>query len=314
MAEKAKAIALFSGGLDSRLAIKILQEQNIDVESLSLHLPFGGSCCKTTCSFNFTQTQNIKSKILDCTSGELFKEYIELVKNPKHGRGSGMNPCIDCKKFIFEKAKDRMEDTKADFIATGEVIGQRPMSQHKDALNIIEEESGLKGKVLRPLSAKLLPETEAEKKKLIDRDKLLNIHGRSRKKQIELAEKYDIKYPNPGGGCLLCEKEFAQRLKDLFKIKDYKKVEFRDIELLRLGRHFFIDKSIIIVGRNKEENEKIAVLGDIKMEVKDIPSPIVTIMGEINEKIMKKAKELTIKYSSAEKLRKCNPEIIIKNE
>ena len=307
----AKAIALFSGGLDSRIAIKMLQEQGIDVESLSFNLPFGGSCCKTTCSFNFTQTEGIKSEIVDCTSGELFKEYLEIVKNPKHGRGSGMNPCIDCKTFMFKKAEKIMKDKKADFIVTGEVVGQRPMSQNKKALDVIEEESGLKGKLIRPLSAKLLPETEAEKKKLIDRDKLLDIHGRYSKKQMELAEKYGIKYPNPAGGCLLCEKEFAGRLKDLLSVKE--DIEFKDIELLRLGRHFLIEKSIIVVGRNKEENEKIMELGKIKMEVKDVPSPVTTIIGEVNDKIMEKAKELTIKYSDAEKLKKENPEVITRD-
>lgn len=304
----AKAIVLFSGGLDSRLAIKLLQEQGIEVLALNFDLPFGEGCCKSMCSFNFTQTQGLKLKIIDCKSGKLFQEYIKIIKKPKYGHGSGMNPCIDCHIFMFKKAKKFMDEEEYDFIATGEVLGERPMSQHRKALEVIEEESGLKGKLLRPLSAKLLPETDAEKKGLMDRKKLLDIYGRSRKRQIKLAEEYKIKYPSPGGGCVLCEKEFAERLNNLLRIK--KKIYHKDIELLRVGRHFLFNKAIIIVGRNQKENGIITDSRKIKMEVKDIPSPVTTILGKVNEAVLKKASELTIRYSDAGKLKKEKVEVI----
>lgn len=313
----AKAIVLFSGGLDSRLAIKLLQEQNIEILALNFDLPFGGGCCKTSCSFNFTQTAGIKLEIIDCKSGKLFQEYMKMIKKPKYGRGSGINPCIDCHIFMLKKAKRMMIKGGYDFIATGEVLGERPMSQHMKAMKIIEEESGLKGRLLRPLSAKLLPETNAEREGIVKRNLLLNIQGRSRKKQIELAEKYKMKYPSPGGGCVLCEKEFAERLKNLLKIK--KRIVYDDIELLKVGRHFLFDKSIIIVGRNQKENEIIMKIGKIKMEVKDIPSPVTTIIGKADSEVLKKAAELTIKHSDAgkssefsctEKLKKSKIEVI----
>ncbi len=303
-----KTIVLFSGGLDSRIAIKLLQEQGIEVLALNFDLPFGEGCCNSMCSFNFTQTQGLKLKIIDCKSGKLFQEYIKIIKKPKYGYGSGMNPCIDCHIFMLKKAKKFMDEKEYDFISTGEVLGERPMSQHRKALEVIEEESGLKGILLRPLSAKLLHETDAEKKRLIDREKLLDIYGRSRKRQIKLAEKYKIKYPSPGGGCILCEKEFAERLKNLFRIK--KKIDYKEIELLRVGRHFLFDKAIIIVGRNQEENGIITGYGKINMEVKDIPSPITTILGKVNDEVLRKASELTIKYSDAGKLKKEKVEVI----
>lgn len=255
-----KALVLFSGGLDSRLVIKILQEQNIDVKAVFFLLPFGEGCCNSfSCVFNFSQTQNIKLHVIDCTKNPLFEEYLEIIKNPKFKTGKGINPCIDCRIFLLKKTKELNEKIKADFIATGEVLDERPMSQHKKALLIIEKEAGLEGKVLRPLSAKLLPETEAEKQKIIDREKLFSIQGRQRKEQIKLAEKFNIKYPNPAGGCLLCEKDFSKKILDLFNNK--KEINHEEIQLLKIGRHFRINGKIII-GRNKKENDLIEKLNE----------------------------------------------------
>ena len=296
--KKTRAIVLLSGGLDSRLCAKILQEQGIEVIALHFILPFLG-CCKPDCSFKFTQLEGIKLKIIDCTKGKNFQEYIKMIKKPKHGYGSAINPCIDCHIFMLKKAKQIMDKEKADFIATGEVLNERPMSQHKQSLNLIEKESGLKGKLLRPLSAKLLEETEAEKKKLVDRSMLLAIHGRIRKPQMDLAEKYKISYPLPAGGCLLCEEEFAKKIKDLFKHK--KKLTQEDINLLRLGRHFRVNNTKIIVGRNEKENNQIQELSknNIIMEVKDASSPITLIEGKADNEILKKAAALTMRYSDA---------------
>ena len=177
-----------------------------------------------------------------------------MLRNPKYGYGKNMNPCIDCKIFMIKKAKKYAKEIGADFIFTGEVLGERPKSQHYPALRIIEEESGLKGKLLRPLSAKLLPETEAEKKGLVNRAKLLSIQGRSRKPQFQLAKEYGITcYPSPAGGCLLTCEEYSKKLRDLLAHK--KRVSMADVALLRVGRHFRLGKNKIIVGRNEAENK-----------------------------------------------------------
>ncbi len=297
---KIKAIVLFSGGLDSRLAIKLLQDQKINIMALFFLFPFGSGCCNPNCSFNFAQTQNIKLKIIDCTKGKLFKEYIKIIKKPKYGYGSAINPCIDCRIFMLKKAKKIMEKEKADFIATGEVLNERPMSQRRKILYLTEKESKLKGKLLRPLSAKLLPETIAEKKGLINRKKLLAIQGRQRKIQMALAKKHKISYPTPAGGCILCEKTFASKLKDLFKHK--KKIEPRDIELLKLGRHFRYKNNKIIIGRNEQENNKLMALAknkDLVFEVKIWPGPITLLEGKSNKKIIEIAAALTLSHSDA---------------
>ena len=190
-----KCVVLFSGGLDSRLVVKIMEEQGFGVVPIFFNLPFGCGCCNALgCSFNFSQLQEIKLEVFDCTKGKLFKEYMKLLKEAKHGRGAGVNPCRDCKIFMFKHAKKFAKSKGIDVIVTGEVLGERPMSQLKGSMMLIEAAAGLKGKVLRPLSAKLLPETIWEKKGLVDREKLYDIHGRRREKQIALANKFKIKF------------------------------------------------------------------------------------------------------------------------
>lgn len=296
--KKAKALVLISGGLDSRLAAKLLQEQGIDIVGINFEFPFGSGCCNPMCTFSFAQKQEFPLKIISCKKGRLFKEYMEIVKNPRFGHGCGMNPCIDCRIFILKKAKALMKKYGADFIATGEVLNERPMSQHLEALKLVENETGLKGKLLRPLSAKLLPETDVEKKGLVDRSKLLDIKGRSRQRQIELARKFKITYPSPGGGCLLCEKEFVSKLKDLFNNNE---ITENDVELLKTGRHFRANEAKIIVGRNHGENLMLEKLGKswVKMEAKDVVGPI-TIVKSDDQKALKKAAELTAFYADNE--------------
>ncbi len=256
-----RALVLFSGGLDSRLVVKLLQEQGIEIIAVMFKLPFGEGCCNNvSCNFNFAQMQGVKLKIIDCTKGRLFKKYMQLLEHPRHGRGSGINPCIDCRVFIFSEAKKLMKKFKCQFIATGEVLAERPMSQHKKAMDIIERESGLVGEILRPLSAKLFEETPAEKKKLVNRDLLLGIHGRMRHIQIALAKKYNITFPQPSGGCLLCEKTCASKLNDLFKHNT--KITFPETASLSGGRHFR-NKGKIILGRRHEENMKLIALNKL---------------------------------------------------
>ncbi len=299
--KKPKALCLLSGGLDSRLACKIMQEQ-CEVEAVHFNLPFGSGCCKSDCAFNFTQMQNLKLNVIDCTKGVLFKKYLEIIRKPKHGYGCAVNPCIDCHIFIIKEAKKLMKKIHADFLVTGEVLNERPMSQHLSALNRVEKEAGVEGILLRPLSAKLLPETIPEKNGLINRNKLLDMQGRQRVRQIELAEKFNIKYPSPGGGCLLCEKEFAIKLRDL--LKNDKEVSYNDIELLRLGRHFRIDRIKVIVGRNEQENkqiERLADKSDLLLEPKDIVGPTTLIRSKISidKETIKKASEITARYSDS---------------
>lgn len=296
---KPTAYVLFSGGLDSRLALKIMQEQQdnkFKIVALTFKFPFGSACCALD-AFNFCQTQGIKQKIIDCTKGKMFKKYLQIVAKPKFGYGSCMNPCIDCRIFILKEAKKFLKN--GDFIVTGEVLNERPMSQNRRALQLIDKETKLSGRILRPLSAKLLEETIPEKNKLVKRDKLFDISGRSRKRQIELAKHYNISYPSPAGGCLLCEKVFASRLQDLFKRKPIKKITPRDIELLKIGRHFFFPNFKIIVGRNHQENLRLKELRSKKekiFELKSKPGPTVLLQGKGKE-AEEKAKEFVLKYS-----------------
>src|SRR3990170_2260758 len=209
-----KAISLLSGGLDSTLAARVLLDQGIELEALNFLTVFctctnRGETCLA--SQKAVQGLGIPLKVFNVSN-----EYLGVVKHPKHGYGSNINPCIDCRVFMLKKAKQYMEETGASFIVTGEVLGQRPMSQRKDAMRLIEKEADLKGLVLRPLSAKFLPVTIPEKEGWVDREKLLNIQGRSRKPQMKLADDLGIRdYPCPAGGCLLTDPSFAKRMKDL---------------------------------------------------------------------------------------------------
>lgn len=286
-----KALILFSGGLDSRLAAKLIEEQGYEIHLCFVKLPFGGGCCNDTpCIINFAQTSGYQLHIIDSTKDELFLEYINIVQNPKYGVGKGMNPCKDCKIFIFEQGKKLAKDINAKIIATGEVLAQRPMSQTKSSMLLDDEKSGLKNKILRPLSAKLLPITEYEKGGLIDREKLLKIHGRQRQIQMELAEKYKIKYPSPAGGCLLCEKEYEKKLKALFKYTNNKPTHFQ-ILFLKRGR-MYKNNGLIFVGRDEKENLFLETLAkksnwNILMD-KKIPGPYIVYDRKEDEKLVKK--------------------------
>ncbi len=209
----AKAISLLSGGLDSILATELIRSQGIEVVAFNVKTPF---CIpkKDGTSEAIEAANQLKIPLKVVNVG---KDYLQMLRNPKYGYGKNMNPCIDCKIFMIRKAKKYAKEIGADFLFTGEVLGERPKSQHGPALKIIEEEAGLKGKLLRPLSAKLLRETKAERKGLVDRAKLCNIQGRSRKPQFQLAREFGIKsFPAPAGGCLLTCEEYAKKLRDLF--------------------------------------------------------------------------------------------------
>jgi tRNA-specific 2-thiouridylase len=293
---KIKALALFSGGLDSILAVKLMLEQGIDVVAVNFVSPFC-LCEKGGTGVSEAARQlGVPLKVVDVGT-----EYLKMVQKPKHGYGKNMNPCVVCRIFIVKKAKKIAEELGADFIFTGEVLDERPMSQHFKAMKIIEEEAGLKGKILRPLSARLLPETVMEKKGLVDRKKLLGIRGRSRKPQLKLAEKFNIKdYPSPAGGCLLTCREYADKLRDLFKHK--KRRSMADAALLKVGRHFRFGKNKIIVGRNEAENNVLSekkARNDYYFEVPDVGGPITVLQGAKTKKAIGTAAALTAFYSDA---------------
>jgi len=294
-----KAVGLFSGGLDSLLAIRLIQEQGIEVTAVSFCSPFFIANDEKKKKLEETARKN-RFKIEFITLG---KDYLKIVKNPKHGHGKNINPCIDCHAFMIRKAKAYAKKMGAKFVFTGEVLDERPMSQNIQSLGLVEKESGLKGKLLRPLSAKLLPETEAEKKGFVDRARLLSIRGRSRKPQFELAERFGIKeFETPGGGCLLTNIEYANKLRDLFKHK--RNVNENDLKLLKIGRHFRAGKNKIIVGRNEKDNKQLLQLkhkSDLVFEAKDVMGPITLLQGKADKKAIELAASLTARYSDSDK-------------
>jgi tRNA U34 2-thiouridine synthase MnmA/TrmU len=296
MKDKIKAVALFSGGLDSILAVKLIQEQGIEVKGVNFKTPFFG----LDEVLIVTKGLDMDLEIIDIT-----KEILGILENPLHGFGKNMNPCIDCHALMFKKAGEYMTKIGASFILSGEVLGERPMSQNRNSLSLIERESGLEGRILRPLSALLLPETIPEKEGLVNKNKLLNISGRSRKRQMELAAKINLKdYPSPAGGCKLTEPEFSKRLRDLFSQEKY---SLEEIDLLKLGRHFRLNRDIkLVVGRNKEENERLKDFfqeGDFLFKAKNLKGPISLIKKgiKLNNDFIDKSCQVTARYCDRNK-------------
>lgn len=298
--EKKKVVALLSGGLDSRLAVKMMQNQGFDVTAVAIKTPFCDFDCGRGCGFEIRETAD--SLGVDLKTVYLGDDYIEMLKHPKHGFGSGMNPCIDCRSMMFKAGKKVMDEIGAEFIISGEVLGQRPMSQFAPALKTIEKESGLEGIIVRPLSAALLPPTKPELDGIIKRENLGMIRGRSRKEQLKMAHEFGFDNPpNAGGGCLLTDPAFAIRAKDLFKHTENPNTN--DIDLLKIGRHFRFDGTTkFIVGRHKDENEMIKALalpGDVLFDAKDHVGPISLLRGQDSEKNMKLAAAIALRYSDA---------------
>jgi hypothetical protein len=287
---KKTALVLLSGGLDSQIAVKILEEQNIKVEGICFISSFYDSLKAELAAKNL----GIKLHILD-----IKKEMLKMVKKPFSGYGKNMNPCIDCHAMMIRLAKEFTDETNGFgedvIIATGEVLGQRPFSQNKTSLQRVEKLAG--AEVLRPLSAKLLSETEYEKKGLVKRSKLLDINGRRREDQFKLARKYKIKdYPSPSGGCLLTDPGFSLRLSSL--LKEYPKSDEKDVEILKYGRmfEFKIDfgdkkkKGFVFIGRHEKDNQALIGLSrkkDVIIELEDeIPGPVILIrIPELKQRI-----------------------------
>ena len=293
---RVKALGLLSGGLDSILATEMILKQGIEVVAFNVKSPFC-LCKKGGCgAVDAAKQLNVPLKVVAAGN-----DYLLMLRKPKHGYGRNMNPCIDCRIFLMKRAKKYAKEIGADFIFTGEVLDERPMSQHYQAMRLIEKEAGLKGKVLRPLSARLLPETVIEKKCLVDRSMLLDIHGRSRKPQFKLAMEYGIKdYPCPAGGCLLTYEEYAKKIRDLFTYK--KRVSMSDVALLKIGRHFRLGKNKIIVGRNEAENKLLTARktpSEYYFELPEIVGPITILQGPKTKKAVEVAAGLTAFHSDA---------------
>jgi tRNA U34 2-thiouridine synthase MnmA/TrmU len=309
MKKPVKAVGLISGGLDSTLAAKLLTEQGIEVFGLNLYTGF---CITETKRRNgayregeYKPNEALKTggdieipiEIIDIAA----EGYFDVVKNPKYGRGSNLNPCIDCRIFMFRRAKQYMQELGADFVFTGEVLGQRPMSQHRQAMQIIERESGLQGLLLRPLSAKLLDPTLPELDGRVDRTKLLAFTGRGRRPQMELAGKLGLlDYAQPAGGCCyLTDENYARKFRDLYAHDPERDITKRDITLLAMGRHFRLRPEVkFVVGRNEAENRALETeqAGDTLLTTDPLPGPATLVQGPATAEELKLIAAATARY------------------
>ncbi|HTY45305.1 MAG TPA: tRNA 4-thiouridine(8) synthase ThiI [Patescibacteria group bacterium] len=294
-----KAFALLSGGLDSLLAAKLIKDQGVEVIALHFNTHFGcGTEAKDGNPRNRVR-QAADALGIELKTIDIGEEFLQLLKNPDHGYGSHMNPCIDCKIMMLRKAAELLRQAEASFVITGEVLGQRPMSQHRQALAVIEKESGLEGLLLRPLSARLLPQTIAEKQGWVDRQKLLQFSGRTRKPQMALARHLAIKeYPNAAGGCLLTDPEFSRRLRDFM---DFSALAVGDVRVLRVGRYFRVAQDArLFVGRNQKENQQLAELaqeGDsLFMPAENAAGPTALGKGRFNEPLIALCASIVARY------------------
>ena len=290
---KVRALGLMSGGLDSMLAVKLLQDQGIEMTGITFETPFFGP----ETARNAATQLGIPLRVVNIGAS-----HLEMLRSPRYGYGRYMNPCIDCHALMVQTAGQIMEAEGFDFLCTGEVVGQRPMSQRRDALVSVDKLSGYPGYILRPLSAGLLPVTIPETQGKVDRQRLLRISGRSRKQQMALAVHYGIHdYPSPAGGCLLTNPGFAARLRELFSTQE--KIDLRDVELLKYGRHLRLPQgSRLVVGRIHADNVRLRDLArpdDIIMKVNDMPGPTALLPGGAPATEVEVAAAVVAAYSDA---------------
>ena len=306
--EQIKAIGMLSGGLDSRLAVRLMQGQGIQV--LGLHFYTGFCIASRNRRVGRVERPSARHEALDAGAEldvpvemiDIAHEYTSVVLNPRYGYGSGMNPCVDCRIFMLRKAREYMEQVGARFVFTGEVLGQRPKSQHRQQLRTVERESGLEGLLLRPLSARLLPPTVPEKEGWVDRDQLLNISGRGRKEQIALADDLEIgDYPQPAGGCcFLPDPHFSRRLRDFVSHHSPDAVTPEQMALLAVGRHFRLDDQVkVIVGRDEGENNYLTWAGadHWHFSTPDFPGPVGISADTLTEEHVAQIAGLVASYS-----------------
>ncbi len=270
------AVALLSGGLDSTLAAKVILDQGARVIGVN----FAGAYCPRPRAGKSNAERAAEQLGIELVTLPIDADFIAMVKRPMHGRGKNMNPCIDCHTLMIRKAWAFGQTRGAGFIITGEVLGQRPMSQNRNALNMVARESGVGDRLLRPMSAKLLDVTAPEQEGLVDRERLLDVEGRQRTRQMALAEKHGIKdYPTPAGGCLLTEKIFSKRLAEAF---DHGEDSLEIVELLSLGRHFRLPSGArLVVGRDEAENDELLrrkPADALVIDASDLPGPVALIL------------------------------------
>jgi tRNA U34 2-thiouridine synthase MnmA/TrmU len=288
-----RAVGLLSGGLDSSLAAKLLIDQGIEVIGLHLQSP-------TACRSDVTEVaRELGIRLVTRPKGE---EYLRLLRHPRFGYGRHMNPCVDCRIFMFHLGRPYLEEFDARFLFTGEVLGQRPMSQMRSAMKRIDREANLEGWILRPLSARLLPVTEPEQRGWVDRERLLDIWGRGRHRQLELAERYGLRnHQSPGGGCLLTDVSFSQRLEDLFEHVPEEHTSVADVELLRVGRHFRLSAAHkVVIGRDQDENRRLRELSSPErwlVEPDGFSGPTALVCGPFSTPAVEAAAELIERYS-----------------
>ena len=287
---KIRALSLFSGGLDSMLAVCVLRDQGIEVHAITFESPFFSSATPRASAAQL----NLPLIVQDFT-----QDITGLIESPPHGFGSGMNPCIDCHTRMFKRAGEYMQAQGFHFLCTGEVLNERPMSQNRRSLGIVAQGSGYPELILRPLSARHLPESKPEQLGWVDRTRRLDLEGRSRKRQMELAAHYGIKsYPTPAGGCLLTDPGYSKRLREL---KDHEGLDLRLIALLRTGRHFRLPGNIrVIAGRNQKDNEMLAAAAtpeDAVLKTAGIAGPVVMVLNAPDEQAIQTAAAICARYS-----------------
>jgi len=302
-----KAIVLLSGGLDSRLALKLMQRQGVELHVLHFGSVFYSGEDPQSGSpgaLKFAAECGVPVTVQDITDEQLL-----LVKEAPHGRGSGMNPCIDCRIVQLRRARALMQEVGASFIVTGEVVGQRPMSQRRGLLEIIERAAGVTGLVVRPLCARAIEPSTPEKEGWVDREKMMDFAGRGRQRQIKLAEELGVTdYPAPAGGCRLTEPNFAARVRELL---EHEGLSVPDVKLLALGRHFRLGpRARLVVGRKETENagiEKLARPDDYLLEARDVAGPLSLARGEFSDERLYLAARITARYSDA----KAEPQVVV---
>jgi len=299
-----KTLGLLSGGLDSHIAVKLMLKLGYDVTVLNFMSPF---CTCTKKSDGCKSAAHMIAKECGLKIKTIFmgNDYLEMLRSPKFGYGSGMNPCIDCRVMMFRQTKKVMDEMGAKFVFTGEVVSQRPMSQMRDRLRKIEKESGMEGLIVRPLSAAVMEPTIPETMGWIDRDEMLKISGRSRKPQIEIGRELGIKKEMlcSSGGCLLTDGHFAVKMKDM--LEHTETADVKDARLLRLGRHFRLNGECkIIVGRNEKENIRLSRMtkdADTLIRISNYPGPDVILKGKAANGVRELAARIAARYASAPK-------------
>ncbi len=289
--KQAKALAAFSGGLDGMLASKILIDQGIYVEAITFDSPF----FDVTAGKKAALALNIPWRAVDFTV-----DIVNLLFSPPSGFGKNMNPCIDCHATMFKRLKELAVAEGFDFIFSGEVVGQRPMSQNRSALNRVKNISEVGDFLLRPLSAKLLPPTLMEENGLVDREKLLDISGRGRKRQLAMAKEFSFSLvPSPGGGCLLTDPGYAKRLRTL---RDAELLTGENARMIKLGRMFLLDEAVGLVGRNSAENQEMLVTKEgIQLDIQEVPGPLGILLGKVTQENLVLLTSIMASYTKADK-------------